>query len=164
MAGGEPERALAGVGQAWEPAQARVGITCCTRISRRLPGAIAMPGTEPGILAPYQERPKNWPLQLILHYDPRRDGSRYFPLLMAAGDTEANASTAHLASELERLNQQARVLYEETAAYYEHFFDRRLTAETPDARVNQALKWAEVSIDQLRVQHGAEVGLVAGAL
>jgi hypothetical protein len=127
-----------------------------------LAGAIAIPGTEPGILAPYQERPKDWPLQLILHYDPRRDGAKYFPLLMAAGDTAENASSAHLAGELQRLSVGAREAYQQTADYYAHFFDHRLVAETPDPRINQALRWAEISIDQLRVQHGSEVGLVAG--
>jgi hypothetical protein len=127
-----------------------------------LAGAIAMPGTEPGILAPYQERPKDWPLQLILHYDPKRDGAKYFPLLMAAGDTAENASSAHLAGELQQLSVGAREAYQQTADYYAHFFDHRLVAETPDPRVDQALRWAEISIDQLRVQHGSEVGLVAG--
>jgi hypothetical protein len=127
-----------------------------------LAGAVAMPGTEPGILAPYQERPKDWPLQLILHYDPARDGAKYFPLLMAAGDNAENASSAHLLGELKRLSLGAQNAYQQTADYYSHFFDHRLVAETPDPRFNQALQWAELSIDQLRVQHGAEVGLVAG--
>jgi glycogen debranching enzyme len=127
-----------------------------------LAGAIAMPGTEPGILAPYQERPKNWPLQLILNYDPARDGQKYFPLLMAAGDTAETASTSHLVAELQQLSEHARDAYEQTAEYYQHFFDHRLVAETPDPRVDQAVRWAEISIDQLRVQQGDEVGLVAG--
>ncbi len=127
-----------------------------------LAGAIAIPGTEPGILAPYQERPKDWPLQLILHYDPQRDGAQYYPLLMAAGDTAANANQAHLVDALSRLSLGARQAYEQTADYYAHFFDHRLVAETPDPRFNQAIRWAEISIDQLRVQHGAELGLVAG--
>ena len=40
-----------------------------------LAAAVAMPGTLPGILAPYQERPKDYPTQLILRYDPHA-GSR----------------------------------------------------------------------------------------
>src|SRR6185437_13818050 len=44
-------------------------------------GAVAMPGTQPGIMAPFQEKPHVYPLQLKLHYDPKRDGNRYFPLL-----------------------------------------------------------------------------------
>src|SRR5580698_602207 len=35
--------------------------------------AIEIPGAEPGILAPYQERPKIYPLQFVLHFDPAHD-------------------------------------------------------------------------------------------
>ena len=34
--------------------------------SEDLAGAVAMPGTQPGILPPYQERPKNYPQQLVM--------------------------------------------------------------------------------------------------
>ena len=37
-----------------------------------------------------------------------------------------------------------------------------MTAETPDARLNEALRWAEVAIDQAQVRLGGETGLVAG--
>ena len=132
-----------------------------------LAGAVAMPGTMPGILAPYQERPKNYPLQLILAYDPARDGDKYFPLLMAAGTSKAAASKSALTQQLEAEGSRVRQLYEGTADYYRHFFDTRVVAETPDPRLNQALGWAEIAIDQLRVRHqsaeyGEEVGLVAG--
>ena len=130
--------------------------------SDALAGAIAMPGTEPGILAPYQERPKTWPLQLILHYEPARDGAKYFPLLMAGSNTAGTASKAALSSQLVALGAHVPELYRATAEYYTHFFDERLTAETPDKQLDQALRWAEISIDQLRVQHGDELGLVAG--
>jgi glycogen debranching enzyme len=135
--------------------------------SNELAGAVAMPGTEPGILQPYQERPKNYPLQLVLQYEPARDGDRYFPLLLAAGTTKAAATKVALTQQLAQMGMGVEKLYEGTADYYRHFFDTRLTVETPDARVNQAVKWAEVSIDQLRVRHesaeyGDETGLVAG--
>jgi hypothetical protein len=127
-----------------------------------LAGAIAIPGTQPGIQAPYQERPKIWPTQLILNFDPKRDANRYFPLLLAAGNNAESAKPAALAAQLQKLNVNATELYAKTAHYYAHFFDRRLVAETPDQHFNQAVRWAELSIDQLRVRHGDEVGLVAG--
>lgn len=127
-----------------------------------LAGAVAMPGTQPGILAPYQERPKFWPLQLILNFDPKRDADKYFPLLLAVGNNTETARPAALAGQLAHMNQQAQQLYAQTADYYAHFFDKRLVADTPDERLNRALRWAEISIDQLRVRHGDEVGLVAG--
>jgi hypothetical protein len=130
--------------------------------SDALTGAIGMPDTQPGILAPYQERPKFWPTQLILNFDPKRDAGRYFPLLMAVGDNADSAKPAALAALLARLNENAAQLYAKTADYYAHFFDKRLVADTPDPHFNEAVQWAELSINQLRVRHGNEVGLVAG--
>jgi glycogen debranching enzyme len=127
-----------------------------------LAGAIAMPGTRPGILAPYQEKPKVYPLQLILDFDPKRDAGKYFPLTMAVGTTPASATNAALTARLKELNSEARQLYEKTANYYAHFFDDKLTVESPDKQFDAALKWAEISIDQVQVRHGDEVGLVAG--
>ena len=57
-----------------------------------LSGAVTIPGAEPGVMAPYQERPQMHPLELRLHYDPKRDGDRYFPLLMAVGATTETAT------------------------------------------------------------------------
>jgi len=127
-----------------------------------LAGAIAMPGTRPGILAPYQEKPKVYPLQLILDFDPKRDAGKYFPLTMAVGTTAATATNAALTARLAGLNSEAKQLYEKTADYYAHFFDDKLTVESPDKQLDAALKWAEISIDQVQVRHGDEVGLVAG--
>ena len=59
-----------------------------------LSAAVAMPDTLPGILAPYQERPKFYPTQLILQFDPKSDRGKYFPLLMAVGRTPETATQA----------------------------------------------------------------------
>jgi glycogen debranching enzyme len=127
-----------------------------------LAAAIAMPGTRPGILAPYQEKPKVYPLQLILEFDPKRDAGKYFPLTMAVGMTTETATNAALERRLAALNSSVRELYTKTANYYVHYFDNKLTIDTPDNWLDLALKWAEISIDQVRVRHGDEVGLVAG--
>jgi glycogen debranching enzyme len=127
-----------------------------------LAGAIAMPGTRPGILPPFQEKPKTYPLQLILDFDPKRDAGKYFPLTLAVGTSPETATKAALEKKLAAMTTGAQQLYEKTADYYAHFFDDKLTVETPDKQFDDALKWAEVSIDQVQVRHGDEVGLVAG--
>ena len=117
---------------------------------------LAMPHTQPGIMVPYQEHPQTYPLELKLHFDPQADHGRVFPLVTAIeqGDQPAG-QVAGLLSALPRL-------YEQTHAYYEHFFDRRLTAKTPDKRLDEALRWAELAIDQAQVKYHDEIGLVAG--
>ena len=117
-----------------------------------LSGFVAMPKTQPGILVPYQEHPQTYPLELKLHFDPKRDADTIYPLTVTLWHGRANAVDAATANSL----------LAQTNDYYEHFFDTRLTAETPDPRIDDALRWAEVAIDQGQVRHGKETGLVAG--
>jgi glycogen debranching enzyme len=117
---------------------------------------VGMPRTRPGIMVPYQEHPQTYPLELKLSFDPKRDRGVVFPLLMAIA--KGNSAIVQLAE----LNTALPRLYSQTEDYYRHFFDHRLTAETPDSKLNEALEWAEVSIDQAQVRHQSETGLVAG--
>jgi glycogen debranching enzyme len=119
-------------------------------------GIIAMPRTKPGIMVPYQEHPQTYPLQLRLGFDPKRDGGLSFPLVLAMTDTSNPAGT--IAETLGKI----REAHQATQAYYKHFFDERLSIETPDRKLDSALKWAEISVDQMQVRHGNETGMVAG--
>ena len=125
-------------------------------------GAIGIPGAVPGILAPYQERPRTYPLELKLSFDPKTQSERFFPLLMAAAPSITGTTAPSLARQLLDLNKTWAAQYRQTVDYYGHFFDRRLTAETPDASFNLALRWAELAIDQAQVRFHGETGLVAG--
>ncbi|NYF50765.1 MGH1-like glycoside hydrolase domain-containing protein [Tunturiibacter gelidoferens] len=129
-----------------------------------LAGAVAMPNTQPGILAPYQEKPKFYPLELKLHYDPKRDTNHYFPLLMAMGNTVETATNGMLQGKLERLNAELPQIYAKHAERYRQMGDRLTAIRTPDAGLNDDFGWAEMSIEQLRAkaQPGGEIGLVAG--
>ncbi len=127
--------------------------------------AIELPGAEPGILAPYQERPKTYPLQFVLHFDPAHDRSRYFPLLFAVAENAVDSNSAALAGRLASLGRTWQSLYKETGAYYRDFLSEHLTIQTPDKEFDDAFSWAEVSIEQLKVQTGRsprETALVAG--
>ena len=127
-----------------------------------LAGAIALPGAVPGILQPYQERPATYPLQFVLRFDPKSDDGHFVPLLMAVGTTPETATRQALEQRLSSLNANVSELYQQNAIYYAHFFDTRTTIETPDVSFNHYLQWAALSIDQARVRHGDEIGLVAG--
>jgi hypothetical protein len=127
--------------------------------------ALEMPGAEPGILAPYQERPKTYPLQFVQHFDPAHDGNKLFPLLLTTADTVANSNSRILAGKLTELGRSLQPLYEETVTYYKNFLAEHLRIETPDKQFDDAFAWAEVSIDQLKVQttpDHQETALVAG--
>lgn len=131
--------------------------------SSALTGAVAMPGAEAGVMAPYQEKPQVHPLELKLRYEPKRDGARYFPLLMAAGRTTATATNAALEAKLAGLRDGMAAGYAAHAARYAAMGSEFTRVQTPDAGFDEAFRWAAISIEQLRAQAASgEMGLVAG--
>lgn len=137
-------------------AEGQSGVYVLHTDNPKFSAVVAMPGTRPGILVPYQEHPQTYPLELTLKYAPNRDRGLVFPLVVSMLD-ERNASEVSktVLAEIPRL-------YGQTLGYYAHFFDKRLVVESPDTKLNEAFAWAEVAIDQAQVAHGDEIGLVAG--
>jgi glycogen debranching enzyme len=127
--------------------------------------AVEMPGAEPGILPPYQERPKTYPLQFVLHFNPAHDADKLFPLLMTVSDTLADSGKQALGEKLTAIEKSFRSLYEETGSYYQEFLANHISIETPDKQFDDAFTWAEIAIDQMKVQttpSHQETALVAG--
>ena len=144
-----------------------------------LAGAVTIPTATPGIVAPYQERPQVHPMELHLHYDPKRDGrgleAKYFPLLMAAGLTKETATNEALGVALAKLQDSVAAAYTEHAARYAKMFRESTSIETPDMALNEAFQWGVASIEQLKAHPlgagedtggdagvAAETALVAG--
>ncbi len=115
-----------------------------------LAAAVTIPGAEPGILTPYQERPQVHPVELRVHIDPARDNGRLFPLLMAVGTDTASATSAALARSLEELNAGIPAAYAADARRYREVLAHAVSITTPDAALDEAFQWAVVSIEQLR--------------
>lgn len=127
--------------------------------------AIEIPGAQPGILAPYQERPKIYPMQFVVHFDPAHDDDKLYPLLVTTSENAKDSDKNALAEKLAALGRSFRSLYEDNATYYKKFLSDHLTIETPDKSFDDAFAWAQVSIDQLKVQTTPshdETALVAG--
>ncbi|MGB7169515.1 MAG: hypothetical protein WBD32_10980 [Acidobacteriaceae bacterium] len=114
--------------------------------------ALAMPTAEPGILPPYQERPHAWPLQFVLHFDPARDSSTFFPLLMTMANTRNSAQWYSLAHSLAALDAAVPSLYSANAGHFHDLLSTHTSIETPDDHLNDAFSWSITSIDQLRVE------------
>jgi glycogen debranching enzyme len=129
-----------------------------------LAGAVTIPGAQPGILAPYQERPQVYPVELKLHIDPARDRGRLFPLLMAVGTSPAAASNQALGASLATLNAGLAGAYQAHVAEYAKLLSKSTSISTPDTALNEAFDWAVISIEQLRARAvpSGETGLVAG--
>jgi glycogen debranching enzyme len=133
-----------------------------------LAGAVTIPTATPGILAPYQERPQVHPLELHLHYDPKRDGqgtnAKLFPLLMAVGTSKETATNESLGRALEQLNAGIPEAYKAHAAQYEKQATETTSIQTPDKALNEAFNWGVVSIEQLKAHEykSNQDALVAG--
>lgn len=114
--------------------------------------ALAIPDAHTGILPPYQERAAYWPLQFVLHFDPKQDTGKLYPLLMAFANSEAEAARDALAKTLRQFDSQAQSIFEANRAYYRDLLAQHTSIDTPDPDLNAAFSWAEISIDQLRVR------------
>ena len=130
----------------------------------QLSGAVALPGATHGIMAPYQERPKFYPLEFRLHVDPKVDRGRMYPLLMAVGRTKETATGAALEAKLQELDDHLPEMYTEQVAAYRSQESSLTSIDTPDQQLNANFTWAETSIAQLRAkaQPSGEIALVAG--
>src|SRR5580693_2840943 len=84
---------------------------------------------------------------------------------LTIADTAAQSSKEALAARLADLGRSFQSLYEQTGTYFRNFLSEHLAIETPDKQFDEAFAWAEVSIDQLKVQttpSHQETALVAG--
>ncbi len=114
--------------------------------------AVTIPGARPGILAPYQERPQLYPVELKLRIDPAHDQDRLYPLLMAIGTDRTAANSGNLAAALEKLNAAIPSLYQSHSEAYKKFLASSVSIETPDKSLNEAFQWAVISIEQLKTK------------
>jgi glycogen debranching enzyme len=127
--------------------------------------ALSIPGSESGIMPPYQERASTWPLQFVLNFDPKRDRQAAFPLLVTFATSAASATKEALGQSLRELESQTIAIREANREYYSKLLAQRTAIETPDADLNAAFSWAETAIDQLRVKtapDAQEEALTAG--
>ena len=108
---------------------------------------------------------QNRSLEFVLHFDPDRDSKKLFPLLMTARGNRKGIERDLSPRKLAALQTSFVNLYNDTQAYYRTALAEQTSIETPDAKLNEAFRWAEVAIEQLRVETTptrGETALVAG--
>jgi glycogen debranching enzyme len=129
-----------------------------------LAGAVTIAGAQPGVLAPYQERPQVHPVELKVRFDPARDRGRLYPMLMAIGSSASTATNAALGAAMAQLNANIPALYKAHAESYKNLLANSVSIETPDKALNEAFQWAVVSIEQSKAKSMGtnETALVAG--
>ncbi len=151
-------------GSGWQPMGEGGAYTIATD-NPALFGMVGMPNSKPGHLPVYQEHPQTLPLEFLVRYDPAKDKGRLYPLLSTVSQPgETNNAASQLAMQ-HRLADQATnlpALAEAIDDYYAHFFDTRLTVHTPDPKFDEALRWAELSIEDSQVEHDSTAGNLTG--
>ncbi len=127
-------------------------------------GVVAMPKARPGALRPYQERAATQPMTIEFSYDPAKDDGSFYPLLCGVSDGKGSGEAARrgLLEKVVAQGAQVEARYRETADYFSHFFDTRLTVVTPDKKFDEAMRWAELAVESAKVRSPHGAGLAGG--
>ena len=126
--------------------------------SRRVGAVIGSPAARDLSVMPYQEEPRDVPLQFAIDTTPDM-GDAFLPIIIT-GSTEGRAGAR---STYDKLLRSARAQYEGTAAHYERLLRNTSRVVTPDKRVNEAFDWAKVGMDKgLATNPLLGTGLLAG--
>jgi glycogen debranching enzyme len=127
--------------------------------THRFVGVVGSPGARDISLMPYQEEPRDVPIQFMMNVPMEAMKSHFVPVVIAGsaeGIDKAKESYDKLLSGVE-------ALYEKNVAYYEKLQNETVQVETPDERLNMAFKWAKVGVDKgVATNPMLGTGLLAG--
>jgi glycogen debranching enzyme len=130
-----------------------------TEESKRFAGVIGSPGARDLSVMPYQEEPRDVPARFEVDVRPEAARTHFVPIVIA-GSLEGRDKAKET---YDRLLRSARELYEANVAYYRFLEERTLQVDTPDDRLDRALRWAKVGVDKgLATNPLLGTGLVAG--
>ena len=118
---------------------------------------IGSPFAEGGTTHPAHDAPMV-PSQFTLRFDTARTSREYIPIVMAGGFTRDSVGAVY-----RKLLAQAEPLWRAKVAHYAAVRERRLRMTSPEPRLDLALEWAKVNLDQQLVCNpDLGCGLVAG--
>jgi len=114
-----------------------------TEETGRFAGVIGSPLAREGSLMPYQEEPRDVPVEFTI--DPvRATSSTFIPIVVTGSVTGIADARATYARVLGRIPDLLR----RNADYYRQLVNGTLNVETPDQRLNGAFRWAKVGVDK----------------
>jgi glycogen debranching enzyme len=127
--------------------------------THRFVGIIGSPGARDIALMPYQEEPRDVPVQFVVDMTSETMKSHFVPIIIAGsveGREKANET-------YDKLLANVSELYEKNAAYYERLQNETVQVETPDEQLNTAFKWAKIGVDKgVATNPYLGTGLLAG--
>lgn len=124
----------------------------------RFAGVIGSPAARDLSVMPYQEEPRDVPLQFVIETTADSDDA-FLPIIVAGSTTgRADARAAY-----DKLLRSVREQYDNTAAHYERLLRDTAHVVTPDRRLNEAFAWAKVGMDKgMATNPLLGTGLLAG--
>jgi glycogen debranching enzyme len=130
-----------------------------TEETHRFSGLIGSPSARDISVMPYQEEPRDVPIQFVMDAPAESMKSHFIPVVIAGGaEGYAKAKESY-----DRLLGSAEQLYEKNVAHYERLQNETVSVETPDERLNTAFKWAKIGIDKgVATNPQLGTGLLAG--
>jgi glycogen debranching enzyme len=130
-----------------------------TEETHRFVGVVGSPLSRDISVMPFQEEPRDVPIQFVMDVPLDAMKSHFIPIVIA-GATEGREKAKET---YDRLLANAEQLYEKNVAHYERLQNETVKVETPDERLNTAFKWAKVGIDKgVATNPMLGTGLVAG--
>jgi glycogen debranching enzyme len=130
-----------------------------TEETHRFVGVIGSPSARDISVMPYQEEPRDVPIQFVMDVPAEAMKSQFVPVIIA-GSMEGREKAKET---YDKLLASVRALYEKNVAYYEQMQKETVQIETPDERLNTAFKWAKIGIDKgVATNPQLGTGLLAG--
>ncbi|HKR02925.1 MAG TPA: GH116 family glycosyl hydrolase [Pyrinomonadaceae bacterium] len=112
--------------------------------THRFSGVVGSPSARDISVMPYQEEPRDVPIQFVVDVTTETMKQHFIPIVIAGSvEGRQKASEAY-----ERLLTTASALYQKNVAYYERLQTETVQVETPIERLNTAFKWAKVGVDK----------------
>ncbi|MCA1583460.1 MAG: amylo-alpha-1,6-glucosidase [Acidobacteria bacterium] len=127
--------------------------------SGRFAGVVGVPGGVDRSVMPYQEEPRDVPLEFALDVSLEKAARELFPIVVTADAAGRAAARTTYTRVLENLD----ALYRSTAQHYARLLERTVDVATPEARLDRAFDWARVGMDKgMATNPTLGTGLVAG--
>ena len=130
-----------------------------TEDSGRFAARIGVPGGTDRSVMPYQEEPRDVPLEFTIDVSPERARRELIPIIVTGAiDGAASARATY-----DRVAGNIPSLYRRTVEHYASLAGSTAAVTTPDARVDRAFTWAIVGMDKgFATNPALGTGLLAG--
>src|ERR1051325_6579721 len=130
-----------------------------TEESKRFVGMIGSPAAHDVSVMPYQEEPRDVPVQFSVEASAEALKSHFIPIVITGGVEGKDKAKATY----QRLLTSIPTLYQKNVAYYQQLQTETTSINTPDERLNKAFQWAKVGTDKgVATNPFLGTGLVAG--